>query len=265
MTDVDCGAGALLARVIVNRLWQHHLGRGLVGTPGDFGSRGDPPSHPDLLEWLSGQLVRGGWKLKPIHKLIVDSATYRQSGEWDRSRAGIDPENRLWWRREARRLEAEAIRDAILAVSGTLNRTSFGPSVKPRIPSEAIYNPVESYHQWPEDIRDGPGTWRRSIYVFSKRANLFPFLQSFGAPRTLQSCARRDASMGPIQALDLLNDEFVREQSRYFAERVLWESARGHGGACSKCVSPEPRPSSDGSGTLQGGVVSGGSDRSVQE
>ena len=225
MTDVDCGAGALLARVTVNRLWQHHFGRGLVGTPGDFGSRGDPPSHPDLLEWLAGQLVRGGWKLKPIHKLIVDSATYRQSGEWDRSRAGIDPENRLWWRREARRLEAESIRDGILAVSGTLNRTSFGPSVKPRIPTEAIYNPVESYHQWPDNVRDGPRTWRRSIYVFSKRANLFPFLESFGAPRTLQSCARRDASMGPIQALDLLNDEFVREQSRYFAERVLWESA----------------------------------------
>ena len=225
MTDVECGAGPLAARVIVNRLWQHHFGRGIVETPGDFGTRGDPPSHPDLLEWLSGELVRSGWRLKPIHKLIVTSATYLQSGDWDSARAAVDPGNRLWWRREARRLEAESIRDAILAVSGTLNRTLFGPSVKPPIPSEAIYNPVESYDQWPEDVRDGPETRRRSLYVFTKRANLFPFLQAFGAPRTLESCARRDVSMGPIQALAFMNDEFVREQSRYFAERVLLESA----------------------------------------
>lgn len=225
MTDVDCGAGALVARVIVNRLWQHHLGRGLVGTPGDFGARGDSPSHPDLLEWLSAELVRADWRLKPIHRLIVQSATYRQSGTWDESRAGIDSGNHLLWRREAIRLEAEAIRDAILAVSGTLNRTSFGPSVKPRIPTEAIYNPVESYDQWPEDVLEGPSTWRRSLYVFTKRANLFPFLELFGAPRALGSCARREVSMGPIQALAFMNDEFVREQSRYFAERVLLESA----------------------------------------
>ena len=229
MTDVECGAGPLVARVVVNRLWQHHFGRGIVETPGDFGTRGDPPSHPDLLEWLSGEFVRGGWKLKPIHKLIVTSGTYLQSGAWDSERAQVDPGNRLWWRREARRLEAEAIRDAILAVSGTLNRTLFGPSVKPPIPSEAIYNPVESYDQWPEDVRDGPATRRRSLYVFTKRANLFPFLQSFGAPRTLESCARRDVSMGPIQALAFMNDEFVREQSRYFAERVLLESASSAG------------------------------------
>ncbi len=227
ITDVDCGAGALAARVTVNRLWQHHFGRGLVETPGDFGTRGAPPSHPDLLEWLSAELVRGGWRLKPIHKLIVTSATYRQSGAWDESRAEIDPGNRLWWRREARRIEAETVRDAILAVSGMLNRTMFGPSVKPRIPAEAIYNPVESYDQWPAGVRDGPATWRRSVYVFAKRANLFPFLQSFGAPSALGSCARRDVSMGPIQALALMNDEFVREQSRFFAERVLLEAAAG--------------------------------------
>ena len=225
MTDVECGAGPLVARVIVNRLWQHHFGRGIVETPGDFGTRGTPPTHPDLLEWLAGELVRGGWRLKPIHRLIVLSATYLQSGAWDSERAKVDPGNRLWWRREIRRLEAEAIRDAILASSGTLNRTLFGPSVKPPIPSEAIYNPVESYDQWPDNVRDGPATRRRSLYVYSKRANLFPFLQSFGAPRTLESCARRDVSMGPIQALALMNEEFVREQSRYFAERVLLESA----------------------------------------
>ena len=224
MTDVDCGAGSLVARVSVNRLWQHHFGRGLVGTPGDFGTRGKPPTHPELLDWLAGELVRGGWRLKPIHKLIVTSATYRQSAAWDESRAAIDPGNSLWWRREARRLEAEALRDAILAVSGTLNLNPFGPSVKPRIPSEAIYNPVENYDQWPTEVRDSPETWRRSVYVFTKRTNLFPFLQSFGAPAAIGSCTQRDASTGPVQALTLLNDEFVREQSRYFAERVLVES-----------------------------------------
>ena len=224
MTDVDCGAGSLVARIIVNRLWQHHFGRGLVGTPGDFGTRGEPPTHPKLLEWLAGELVHGGWRLKPIHRLIVTSATYRQSGAWHESRAAIDPGNSLWWRREARRLEAEALRDAILAVSGTLNLTPFGPSVKPRIPSEAIYNPVEDYDRWPADVRDSPATWRRSVYVFMKRANLFPFLQSFGAPLAIGSCTKRDASTGPVQALALLNDEFVREQSRYLAERVLVES-----------------------------------------
>ncbi len=224
MTDVRCGAGPLVARVIVNRLWQHYFGRGLVGTPGDFGSRGQSPTHPELLDWLAGELVRGGWRLKPIHRLIVTSATYRQSGAWDQSRAAVDGTNSFWWRREARRLDAEALRDAVLQVGGTLNLTLFGPSVKPRIPTEAIYNPVKDYDKWPADIRDGPATWRRSLYVFAKRSNLFPFLQTFGAPSSIGSCTERDVSIGPVQSLSLLNGEFIREQSRYFAERVLVES-----------------------------------------
>ena len=224
MTDVDCGAGALVARVIVNRLWQHYFGRGLVGTSGDFGTRGQSPTHPELLEWLAGELVRGGWRLKRIHRLIVTSATYLQSAEWDETRANVDGRNRHWWRREARRLDAEALRDAILQAGGTLNLTLFGPSVKPRIPTEAIYNPVANYDKWPADIRDSPVTWRRSLYVFTKRANLFPFLQTFGAPSSIGSCTERDVSTGPVQSLSLLNGEFIREQSRYFAERVLVES-----------------------------------------
>lgn len=224
ITDIQCGAGPLVARVIVNRLWQHYFGRGLVGTPGDFGTRGQSPTHPELLEWLAGELVRGGWRLKPIHRLIVSSATYRQSGAWDGSRAAVDGDNTYWWRREARRLDAEALRDAILQVGGTLNLTLFGPSVKPRIPTEAIYNPVENYDKWPADIRDGPATWRRSLYVFTKRSNLFPFLDIFGAPSSIGSCTERDVSTGPVQSLSLLNGEFIREQSRYFAERVLVES-----------------------------------------
>jgi hypothetical protein len=224
MVDPDCGAGALAARVTVNRLWQHHFGRGLVETPGDFGTRGEPPTHPDLVEWLAREMLRNGWRLKPIHKLIVMSATYRQSVGWDAERSKLDPDNRLWWRREPRRLEAEPLRDTILQVSGTLNRRLFGPSVKPRIDSDAIYT-ADKYDHWPADVKDNPQTWRRSVYIFTKRATLFPFLQSFGAPDAIGSCTRRGISTGPVQALTLLNDEFVREQSRYLAERVLMESA----------------------------------------
>src|SRR5262249_39058157 len=120
ITDAEHGAGHLLARVIVNRLWQHHMGRGIVGTPNDFGVQGEPPTHPELLDFLAGALIRGGWKLKPIHKLIMTSAVYMQGGETNDAALKSDPQNKLWWRRPARRLEAEAIRDCLLAVSGTL-------------------------------------------------------------------------------------------------------------------------------------------------
>src|SRR5262249_55405274 len=127
MTDVDHGAGSLLARVIVNRLWQHHLGRGIVATPSEFGVRGERPSHPELLDWLATELIQNGWKLKPIHKLILTSAVYQQSPSFDATRAKLAPDNRLFSRRPRQRLEAEDIRDELLAVSGMLDRTYFGP------------------------------------------------------------------------------------------------------------------------------------------
>ncbi len=224
IVDAEGGAGALAARVIVNRLWQHHFGRGLVATPGDFGLRGEPPTHPELIEWLATELIRGGWQLKRIHKLILMSAVYQQSVEYDETRAKLDPANRLWWRRAPVRLEAEILRDSVLGVSGSLNRKLYGPAVKPYMDTEAIYNGDAHYDQWPKDVKEGPATWRRSIYVFTKRSNLFPFLQMFDAPRAVGSCARRDVTTVPTQGLALLNDAFIRQHARHFAERIFWEA-----------------------------------------
>ena len=217
----------MAARVIVNRIWQHHFGRSLVATPGDFGLRGEPPTHPELLDWLASELVRNGWHLRAIHRLILMSAAYQQSTAFDESGAKLDPENRLWWRRQPVRLEAEALRDAILSVSGCLNRKLYGPAVKPPVQPEAIYYADARYDQWPKDVRDGPATWRRSIYVFTKRSNLFPFLQTFDSPSAIGSCTRRNLTTVAPQALALLNDDFVRDQARHFAERILLESAAG--------------------------------------
>ncbi len=221
LTDVDGGAGRLAARVIVNRLWQHHFGEGLVRTPNDFGAQGDRPSHPELLDWLAGELVAGGWHLKPIHRLLVTSAAYRQDANIDPAKASADPENRLVGRRRPQRLTAEALRDALLSVSGCLNREMYGPGVKPPIPAEAIFPTAPKHGDvWPADAEDGPATWRRSVYVVTKRSNPVPFLQSFDAPDTAASCGRRGTTTVPTQALILMNDPFVVGQARRFAERV---------------------------------------------
>ena len=196
ITDEEHGAGHLLARVIVNRLWQHHLGRGIVATPSDFGSQGVAPTHPDLLDYLAAELIRGGWKLKPIHKLIMMSAVYRQSGESDAVATKTDPDNLLWWRRGARRLEAEVIRDALLAVSGSLDKKMFGTG------SLDESNP------------------RRSVYLRVKRSNLIPFLQLFDAPDSIQSIGHRDVTTVPPQALSMMNSPLVRQLAEKFAKRI---------------------------------------------
>src|SRR5262249_20288076 len=126
MTDIEHGAGTLVARVIVNRVWQRHFGQGLVRTVNDFGARCDPATHPELLEWLTSEFVKGGWKLKPLHRLIVNSSVYLQDTAFDAAKAKIDPDNRLLWHRRPQRIEAEILRDSMLAVSGTLNPQMFG-------------------------------------------------------------------------------------------------------------------------------------------
>ncbi|HEY2343900.1 MAG TPA: DUF1553 domain-containing protein, partial [Chthoniobacteraceae bacterium] len=222
LTDDVHGAGALLARVAINHLWQHHFGRGLVDTPGDFGVRGDPPTNPALLDWLASELIRNGWRSKVVQKEILLSAVYRQDVAFDAKCAEIDPANDLWWRREPERLEAEALRDSILSVSGQLNAKLFGPAVKPPIAPEAITvtNPSKHYDEWPRDVVDGPEMWRRSIYIFAKRANLFPFLQAFDAPNAVGSCTRRNPTTVAPQALALMNDSFVRARAKDFATRL---------------------------------------------
>ena len=216
----------LTARVIVNRLWQHHFGTGLVKTVNDFGTRGDRPSHPELLDWLAATLVENGWRLKPIHRLILLSGTYRQSSH--PPRAGIegpareDPENRLLWRFNRRRLEAEEIRDAMLAASGRLNPRAGGPSVMVPVDRgivQALYKPS----QW-QVARDPAEHDRRSIYLIAKRNLRLPFLEVFDAPTLATSCPRREASTHAPQALELLNGRLANDLAAAFADRLRREA-----------------------------------------
>lgn len=196
LTDDHHGAGQLLARVIVNRLWQHHMGRGIVATPSDFGNEGAAPTHPELLDFLAAKLIRGGWKLKPIHKLIMMSAVYRQSGEVDPVAVKENPGNTLWWRRGATRLDAEVIRDTLLAVSESLDKTMFGKgSLDEASP-------------------------RRSVYLTVKRSNLIPILQLFDAPDAIQSIGHRDATTVPPQALAMMNSPLARQLAEKFTKRL---------------------------------------------
>jgi hypothetical protein len=196
ITDADHEAGHLLARVIVNRLWQHHLGRGIVATPSDFGVRGSPPTHPELLDFLAAELIRNGWRLKPIHKLIVTSAVYQTASAADESRFTEDRDNSLFWRRPARRLDAEAIRDSLLAVSGQLDETIFGPGTL----DEA--------------------SKRRSIYFTMKRSKLVPSLVIFDAPDGTVGVGERPTTTVAPQALLLMNNANVRSWARAFGKRV---------------------------------------------
>ena len=218
LTDSDKGAGHLLARVIVNRLWQHHFGVGLVKTSNNFGQVGEKPTHPELLDWLAQELINKDWKIKSIHKLIMKSSTYMQTLKWDQPRYEIDPENKLFWRKEPRRLEGEIIRDSIMNTAGTLNRKMFGPSVKPWVSKDAIN--TGSTNKWPVNVKDGPDTWRRSIYVFMRRSMRVPFFEVFDVPDGMQSRGVRELTTVPTQALMLMNNQFVRDQASHFSNRI---------------------------------------------
>jgi hypothetical protein len=211
----------LTARVMVNRVWQHHFGRGLVETASDFGRRGARPSHPELLDWLADEFVRTGWSLKALHRLVMTSAAYRQSSAGNPAGGRLDAEGRYLWRFPPRRLEAEAIRDSILAASGNLNRQMFGPGVKPRVPPGVL---AAAAVTWPPIAREGPEHWRRSVYIFLKRSAPFPLLECFDAPVGTGSCARRVPTTVAPQALLLLNDAFSNEQAEALAARVLREA-----------------------------------------
>ena len=216
ITDTEHGAGALVARVLVNRVWQWHFGAGLVATPNDFGIQGARPSHPDLLEWLAGELVRNHWSLKHIHRLLATSAAWRRSGI--AGTAAADPDGALLTHRRMLRLDGETLRDGILAVAGSLNLRSGGPAVKPWVHDDAIA--TGSTEKWPRAVKDGPETWRRSVYVFMRRSVRFPFFECFDAPDAQASCGVRVPTVTPLQSLALLNNEFVCAQAQLFAQRV---------------------------------------------
>lgn len=214
----------LTARVIVNRLWQHHFGVGLVATPSDFGVRGDQPSHLELLDWLAEELMRNGWRLKSIHRLMVTSQAYRaSSGRRGTPGAGHDPSNRLLWRMNRRRMDAEGLRDSMLAVAGLLNPRGGGPGI--RIPLEPevrslIFTESEVVDLWPVDL-DPAQCARRSIYLYRKRNVRYPLFDAFDAPDALTACPVRAVSIHAPQALALINGGFAQGVARAFGGALM--------------------------------------------
>ena len=214
----------LTARVMVNRIWQNHFGTGIVATPNDFGRMGSRPSHPELLDWLADQFVGSGFRMKPLHRLILLSSTYQQDylSETPAAAKEKDPENKLLWRFPRRRLSAEELRDAMLAASGRLNPQESGPSVIVPIEPELvklIYNPA----QW--RVNPDPNQFnRRSIYLFHKRNLRLPFLEVFDSPDMQLSCPRREQSTHAPQALELMNGEFSNSMTQAVAQRVEREA-----------------------------------------
>jgi hypothetical protein len=216
-------ANPLTARVMVNRVWQYHFGRGLASTANDFGRMGSPPSHPELLDWLASRFIEGGWKLKPIHRMILLSSAYRQSGISPGGAAAMeqDSDNTLLWHFSHRRLEAEEIRDAMLAVSGRLNLKRGGPSFMVPIDPELMLMLKRPQYWVP--TRDKSEYDRRTLYMIYKRNLRLPFSEVFDSPDTLLSCARREQSTHAPQALELLNGKTSNELAAIFAERLLKE------------------------------------------
>jgi cytochrome c553 len=212
----------LTARVIVNRVWQHHFGEGLVRTSSDFGVKGERPSHPELLDWLAAWFMDHGWSIKQLHRLILGSNTYRMSKQWNDAAATADPEDRLLWRMPYQRLEVEVIRDSALAASGRLNPAMFGPSMYPHIPPAALEGNSDPDKIWKQsDEEEGS---RRTIYAFLKRSMVVPMLEVLDLCDTSRTAARRQNTSVPTQALTLFNGDFVNRQARYFADRLRREA-----------------------------------------
>ena len=208
----------LTARVMVNRIWSHHFGQGIVATLDNFGKMGEKPTHPELLDWLGLEFMSRGWSIKRMHRLMMTSEAYQMSSQYqDPGDAEKDPENHALWRFPIQRLDAEIVRDAMMAASGALDLTVGGPPVFPHIPGEILASMTEGI--WKRE-EDGPKVWRRSIYVYRKRGLPFPMFEVFDLPDQNTSCARRNVSTVPTQALTLLNDEFVLRQAKLFADRV---------------------------------------------
>jgi hypothetical protein len=212
----------LTARVLVNRVWGWHFGQGLVRTPNDFGAQGEPPTHPELLDWLARDLVRHGWGLKHLHRRILLSRTYRMASVAEGPGLREDTENRLLWHFPRRRLEGEAVRDALLACAGTLNRKAFGPAVVPPLQREELAGLFDTKTKWPV-TKDAAEHTRRSVYLLVRRTFTYPLFAAFDPPEVMTSCARRLQTTVPTQALTLLNSPLARAQAEAFARRLLRE------------------------------------------
>ena len=208
----------LTARVLVNRIWQHHFGVGLVSTPNDFGKNGAKPTHPELLDWLASELISNGWSIKKLQRQILTSATWRQSSRPREEALRVDAGSRLLWRFPPRRLEAEGIRDSILAVSGNLDRTPGGPSFfLHAVDRENVYH----YHPKEEF---GPAESRRMVYAFKVRMEQDGIFGAFDCPDGSLVAPRRNVSTTPLQALNLFNSRFTLQQSEIFATRLRQEA-----------------------------------------
>ena len=234
----------LTARVAVNRIWQHHFGRGIVRTPNNFGQLGTPPTHPELLDWLATEFVSRGWSFKEMHRLIMTSNTYRLATAFDDHSASADPGNNLFWRRDIRRMDAEEVRDTVLAAAGTLNLEFGGPSVYPKIEEEVRQGLSRPNAGWPTTT--GSAANRRSVYIFVKRSLVVPLLAAFDYPDPDLSCEARFKTTQPSQSLALLNSEFLQEQAAEMAKLIESQGVKSSeefiGGVFARTLSRQPTP-----------------------
>jgi hypothetical protein len=213
----------LTARVIVNRIWHHHFGRGIVATLDNFGKMGEKPTHPELLDWLALDFMDHGWSIKHLHRLIMTSNAYKMASQFENPvNLAKDPANDALWRFRMQRLDAEIVRDEMLAASGALNTEMYGPPVFPKLQQAVLHTMNKGIWELEED---GPKVWRRSIYVYRKRGLPFPMFEVFDLPDQNITCSRRNVSTVPTQALTLLNDDFVLRQAQLFANRVAETAA----------------------------------------
>ncbi|HXJ41498.1 MAG TPA: DUF1553 domain-containing protein, partial [Bryobacteraceae bacterium] len=207
----------LTARVAVNRIWSHHFGRGIVASLDNFGKMGEAPTHPELLDWLATEFVARGWSMKQMHRLMMTSEAYQRSSDLAEENLAKDPDNRMLWAFRQERLDAEAIRDSILTVSGGLNMKVGGPPVFPVLPKDILQSMTNGIWKQKDD---GPEVWRRSVYIYRKRGLPMPMLETFDLPNQNLTCGARNVTTVPTQALTLMNNDFVLNQAKLFANRL---------------------------------------------
>lgn len=208
----------LTARVMANRLWQFHFGRGIVRSSNNFGQLGTPPTHPELLDFLAMRLIEGGWKLKPMHRLIMSSRTYQMSSSGDHPGLDVDPNNDRFWRFDPRRLSAEEVRDSMLAATGSLNLTVGGPSFYEKLSDEVLAGQSRPGEGWGESSESERN--RRSIYIHVKRSLVTPLLSAFDFPDPDTTCEDRFATLQPGQALSILNSDFAHATAQKLSASI---------------------------------------------